>query len=854
MDANGLRFWMLADADQWLLPGEQSPVLYDRERRALRLASQAAELPPEEPASAAAQAQARLELVPTARDAYGTRAAWDDAAGRIVAGGALAGVVPIWEPPTGSAPPTDLCVGFDGVLYIAINGGVTLFDLLDRWDPVTLAAPGFFAWRLAADPDGGVWVLDPDDRQIARVTGLPLRTRAFIDYEPDTPRPCEENPHPPILEIYDHAEFSTDEDPVAIACSPDGRLAVLCWRAGDDGEDEAVVRYLNEQGRWFAPCVLLGMEHPFSLAWASVNRIALLTAHLDNEAPAYPAIPGAASVVPVGDYYPLRQELYTGGPFTHTVSLPPHYPAATAETSLPLHFLSLPQFPGEGEAQSGLVDDETGRGMWIDSGSARTVWHRLYLEANLPPACGVRVLLAADDTGSAALDELDWHEHRFGELFRTPAEENIPLGAWVPHLSEIPHQPGLITCERVPHQAGLFTALVQRPERKVRALRGRYLYVRVVLHGDRRTTPEVWALRVYASRFSYVENYLPELYRETVFGPDADALLAEGERSTPADFLDRFVANFEGVLTLLEDRVANAHLLTDPRTAPPEALEWLGSWIGLSLETAYPRARQRRLLQAAPTLFKRRGTLAGLNLALDIATNGGVSGGEIIAIENWRFRRVFATILGADLADEDNPLLAGLSVSGNSYVGDTLILGEENRKEFLALFAAELEVSAAEADVIAALFDNLAYRVTVLVHESVTPQDLGLIRRIAALETPAHVITKVKSASEPFMVTLRSLVGIDSYLSEPVGPGPVRLGTSHVGVRDVLQSAPALDPRYGSGRSPILSDDPIANAGDDLVVEVGESFTLDGTRSRAAPGREIAWYVWTLLPDDTGDD
>jgi phage tail-like protein len=329
-----------------------------------------------------------------------------------------------------------------------------------------------------------------------------------------------------------------------------------------------------------------------------------------------------------------------------------------------------------------------------------------------------------------------------------------------------------------------------------------------------------------------------------VFGPDAE----QPGPATGADFLERMLDTFESVLTPLEDRLAGAYLLTDARTAPDEALEWLGSWIGVGFDPVFPPARRRQLLQAAPELYRWRATARGLASALEVATGGGVSGGEIVVLEDFRLRRTVATILGADLADEADPLLAGLVAGGNSYVGDTLFLGDDNRREFLALFAADLPTSAAEQAAIDALFDGLAYRVTVLVHQDVAPQDLGLIRRVVVLESPAHVLARVITASHPFIVGMAALVGVDTYLAPPLARRRVEIGRSRVGVRDVLEHLPSLDPRLeGPGPAAGATAGPTAVLDAPESVATGESFLLDGRRSSAAPGRRIDVYRWRML-------
>jgi len=90
----------------------------------------------------------------------------------------------------------------------------------------------------------------------------------------------------------------------------------------------------------------------------------------------------------------------------------------------------------------------------------------------------------------------------------------------------------------------------------------------------------------------------------------------------------RMLANFEGVMTTLEDRVAAAHVFTDPATVPEPHLDWLGGWIGVAFDPVLPAARRRDWLADAPRLARWHGTRRGLALALDVATGGGVRGGS----------------------------------------------------------------------------------------------------------------------------------------------------------------------------------------------------------------------------------
>ncbi|MEO1338000.1 MAG: phage tail protein, partial [Myxococcota bacterium] len=263
-----------------------------------------------------------------------------------------------------------------------------------------------------------------------------------------------------------------------------------------------------------------------------------------------------------------------------------------------------------------------------------------------------------------------------------------------------------------------------------------------------------------------------------------------------------------------------AHLLTDPTVAPASALPWLGSWLGLTLAESIAPEQRRQAVARAMELYQWRGTLRGLALALDLATAGMATAGDLVVVEQFRLRRTFATILGADLADEEDPLTAGLVDSGNSLVGDTLLLGDEHHREFLALFQDRLPEPfkrwALEDDVLIRLphrwrqevrdvkttqsfYARFAHRLTVLVHRDVDDDMLRRIQRVVDLEAPCGLDVTVVRASHPFIVGLASLAGVDTYLRNLEPVQPVVVGQSHLGRGAVLTRPASLDPRLEGG-------------------------------------------------------
>jgi phage tail-like protein len=844
MDANGLRFWALLKEDDWL-PNNTivNGLEYDPATGRLRLESDRnAALPFENPA----HAQDLLKSAPMSKDEFGCRAWWDSTTGHVMATGAMPGAVPIYTPPAGQAI-TDVCIGLDGILYLAVQGTLVLVDRRARWSPYTFTQAGFTFYRLAAHVLGGVWALNDTGTTMVRVQGEPLADRPIVPMAPNAFDYADQNHNPPrVTATY---SLPSGEQGVAVAADSNGQPALLFWRSGQ----AACVRRLTQIGAFTPPQIPGGLKAPYSIAFLDDAALAVLATgttealvfDIGNIAVAQPGS-SQQPLLPSGRPYPLMD--FAEGPFLHVVILPPEYPTSTG--SAPLYPLSYNTYARSAWAENQKV---------LDAGDAGSTWHRIYLEASIPAGCAVRVLLAASDVDPAPDATLEWYEHRFGAQYPEwePFQE-IPLGAWVPEASEIPFHPGLLGCKEKGSK-GLFTALVQRsgcsvedqnPKnsssirsgKAVRALRGRYLSVRVQLLGNGRQTPEIAALRVYGSRFSYISHYLPELYQEQAFGPDAEVT---GE-STQADFLERFVDNFEGVLTVLEDRVASSYLVTRAETASDDSLDWLGSWIGMSFDPVWPQDRRRNLLRVAPQLYRMHGTLGAMQLALDTATGGLQSEGAVVVLEDYRMRRTFATILGADLEGETNPLLPGLVHSGNSFVGDTLFLGVEAQKEFLSLFGPSVPLSAQEAQAVQQFYTDFAHQVTVLVHEDVDDQQMGLIQRVVDIERPAHVLVRVLSASSALLIGLASLLGIDTFLRNKPPSEPVRIDQSDVGGLDVIRHLPALDPRLEAGESAIDFTQPVAKLITPSATLPGQTITLDGSGAKAAPGREIKSFRWKI--------
>ncbi|MGF6743911.1 phage tail protein [Paraburkholderia atlantica] len=896
MDVNGLRCWQVADATAFGLGaatgGEPVNLAWRAELRQLRLARQQTPPPLAENRD---YAQAQAARPSPAADRGGSFAWWNATAGALLAGGFLPGSTPLALPPdvpAAATSPSDIAFGDDEILYVARDNAILMTDRRARFPDARVALSGFSPRRLCPASGGGVWALDCAAGTLARLEGVPLRDTGYTADDPLAFRPDEPNPAPPRLRLVRGARLPAGTQGVAIAASVGGRVAVLVWIDGQDAEIHTLDAFRLQ--RRFS---LLGVRFPYGLAWLDEDRLAVLVS--DGAGPAVNALvydsdqvfadAGTAAALPDGDVYPLPG--VWDGTFCNTLGEVPRYPVAGDRRDTPASLRALRAVSRATYARAGSV-----RLGPFDSGAAGTVWHRVQIEAALPEHAGLRVWAHADDTGATppkpgAEGAPDWWPHLAGAA-ALPADADFadaPDAAWCDTPSEMAFNPGLLGCTPRAGRSGRFTVLLQRAGRRVRRLEGRWLYLTLELLGDSQATPEIAALRIYAARFSYRDRYLPALYHERLSGPDMD----QAGAATPPDFLERFLSIFEAPLTELEGKVADSWLLTDPAATPEAALPWLASWIGVEPEDGAARAWLRQRLRAAPHTARLHGTLGGLLATLELATGGvvveggvldpyqpaprpgeralastgdidvdvlvlrgagadgppvvlaggAVTRGEIVVVEGFRLRRTFATILGADLSDSDDPLTLGASVSGNSFVGDTLVLGATEQREVAALFAADMPQSSADSQAVAAFFAALAHTVLVLVRRSPRTRDIARLGALADAESPAHVQTRTAIASRPLIVGAASLVGVDTFLAPSPPVHAARIGHTHIGEGDRVMGSGRLDPRAdGPAGAP-----PLAVADGPAALLQGTGFLLSSARSQAARGRTVARSIWTWL-------
>lgn len=519
------------------------------------------------------------------------------------------------------APPTAVSLQLSGLAvtedhYLVVGvlnpGSLLIFDLHTGGEPRQLVWPTkipFAPFDMTAMPGGGVaildcehrcyWVLDRNFNVLApkesETPPAPARRDDFQPVDGSFVHGSEPSSFPASISLV--SSPPTIVKPIAIEALPDGTVLILDYDPSQKFSRIYRYDFAEQLEDELTTNVILGLieeEHKsdFSLVGYDIafvrqhdeggERIPdrLYVAAADgNQSFAFRIClhQKKAELQPIAEYLPMR---LFGGKGLVAAGTGVYYDFA--DSWIPLIKQRRPRYVAEAELATTVFD-----GL-----EPNCVWHRLMIDAAIPPETRVEVWSrAADEKGD--LPSLQWQPEP--PLYLRGDGSELPY-LRSPKLCN--GQPGT----KPKDGEGTWELLFQRA-------RGRFLQLRLRLSGNERSTPRLRALRSYYPRFSYLGNYLPGVYRED-------------EQS--ASFLDRFLANFEGFYTTLEDKIAAAQVLFDVRSAPSETLEWLATWFGVALDPNWDEQRRRLFIKHAMDFFQYRGTIRGLTMALHLALDSRV--------------------------------------------------------------------------------------------------------------------------------------------------------------------------------------------------------------------------------------
>jgi phage tail-like protein len=677
--------------------------------------------------------------------------------------------------------------------------GLLLFDLHSGGEPLVLEIPaqaGFAPFDLAPAADGGVWVLDRDNR---RLWGLDryFRIRPHAAPLPGAPNPGgfqpEDEPGQPLLPPTAPAPQGLglpDAVFTALEVLPDGSLLLLAEPDHFGGNSRLYHYRLSAQSGSLlppaAPLTLPGLSGIAADAGANAGRQPVraydMAFHLEWNLLIAAEQDGNQAIA-------YRLDLPSpGGPLLgaspQAIYLPMHYfgGRALAAGYTPggkrSVFYDVTPNPGKDEAVRWMRLHEIDqprytRLAWLetppfDSRERGCTWHRMFLDACIPPETQVLVETRAnDDLG----------------LLLTQAYQPEPAPYLRGRGPEIPYWEGWASSDPQAATTGTWELLFQQA-------RGRYMQVRLILTGNGRFSPQIRALRAYYPRFSYQKNFLPAAYAE--------------DRGS-ASFMERFLANMEGFFTDLEGKISTASMLFDPRSAPSETLDWLAAWMGLVLDPLWaklgspPRTnggaqygsvdRRRLMIRFARRLYDRRGTPDGLRFALllllDPCLEATLKRLELAATipdlplmqELESLGLPYPTLATGEAELEDLLFRYVLSAQGRSRVR---IVERWQTRQGMALQAGDVTTGpGGSLPTLEQELESGKHRFTVLVPENLPYEYQAMVDKIVQLEKPVHTQYDLKRFWDLFLVG-QTRLGLDTVLGEDGRFLPILLGRDYL--------------------------------------------------------------------------
>lgn len=549
-----------------------------------------------------------------------------------------------------------LAVTDDHYLVVGVvePAGILIFDLHTGSEPRQLFWPtevAFAPFDMAARPGGGLFILDRVNRSYwaldrhFNVIGhdesdetvlADARTEDFQPLDESEVRATKQRVFPKNFSLLQSPLSLLD--PIAIEALPDETVLILDYdpglrfsqiyryRMGQQLEDqistEAILKLIetDQQSDFSLVAYDLAFVPQHEESGQTVPDRLYVVAADGNQSYTFRLClrDEKVELQPIAEYLPMR--LFGGKALAGTDS-GAYYDFA--EDWIPLVQQRRPRYVAEATLETPLKTALNKP--YFDSGEPDCVWHRILLDAHIPPETTIEIWSRAANE-EFDLAQLPWQ--------REPAPYLRGDGSEIPFL-RLRQSNACAGDKNRKAGAGTWELLFQRA-------RGRYLQLRIRLKGDERNTPRLRALRVYYPRFSYLSSYLPGVYRED---------------QQSASFLDRFLANVEGIYTSLEDKIAAAQIMFDVRSAPREVLDWLAGWFGVALDPSWDEVRRRLFIAHAMDFFQYRGTIRGLTMALHLALdqcaderifnqNERRGPEEIRIVERYRTRTLPGVIFG----------------------------------------------------------------------------------------------------------------------------------------------------------------------------------------------------------------
>lgn len=287
----------------------------------------------------------------------------------------------------------------------------------------------------------------------------------------------------------------------------------------------------------------------------------------------------------------------------------------------------------------------------------------------------------------------------------------------------------------------------------IRANPGRFLWVRIALTGAPAAAATLRFLDITYPRATSM-RMLPAVYSTDAGGRDLN---------------ERLLALFDSIRDTVKGEIRLLASVIDPRTTDAQTrrdfLDWLGGWFDIEVFRAWPEHRRRAVIKHAGELFRRRGTLTGIKLFIELGL-----GLQVEILEGWNSRNWW-------FASQDR--LGCAILFGPEVVGRAILDGSDvlSTKAIDSVPAPYLDPFASRAN-----------RMTVVVAFRAEPtlDEVTMLRAVVEAQKPAHVAACISIVEADLRLGASARLGLDSVigtLRSPdilAGQSPPRLAVNAV--------------------------------------------------------------------------